>query len=200
MFFFLYKNGARRNYISLYSFPKSLPEKISNTYPHLSQADVQLVLKALREYFSVCNIAKMKMVSMPSKVVDIAWHEFILFTREYEEFCHQEFGRFLHHTPTEAMKSKSIAKKGLKRAWYIACQRQNINSKSPTKIPLLFSIDTDLKISDGNNFVFVENISSFTDEKYETVYSVEDIDCLGDGDGGGDGGCGGDGGGGGGGS
>jgi hypothetical protein len=36
----------------------------------------------------------------PSKAVDLAWHEFILFTRDYTEFCHQYFGCFVHHVPT----------------------------------------------------------------------------------------------------
>jgi len=37
----------------------------------------------------------------PSLVVDLAWHEFILFTRYYQEFCMTHFNRFIHHTPSE---------------------------------------------------------------------------------------------------
>jgi hypothetical protein len=29
--------------------------------------------------------------------IDEMWHEFILFTREYTEFCETYFGRYLHH-------------------------------------------------------------------------------------------------------
>lgn len=35
----------------------------------------------------------------PSQVVDDAWHEVILCTREYAELCRREFGRFVHHDP-----------------------------------------------------------------------------------------------------
>jgi hypothetical protein len=38
----------------------------------------------------------------PSKKVDKAWHEFLLFTREYEQFCTKRYGRFMHHNPYEA--------------------------------------------------------------------------------------------------
>jgi hypothetical protein len=38
----------------------------------------------------------------PSKKVDKAWHEFLLFTREYEQFCRKRYGRFMHHDPYEA--------------------------------------------------------------------------------------------------
>lgn len=40
---------------------------------------------------------------MPSKLVDGAWHEFILDSVSYVEFCDQAFGEYLHHTPEETM-------------------------------------------------------------------------------------------------
>ena len=39
--------------------------------------------------------------STPSKLVDVGWHTFILYTREYAEFCRDNFGRFIHHCPTD---------------------------------------------------------------------------------------------------
>jgi hypothetical protein len=35
----------------------------------------------------------------PSPLVDIGWHCFILYTREYAEFCQQLAGRVIHHAP-----------------------------------------------------------------------------------------------------
>ena len=35
----------------------------------------------------------------PSCLVDLAWHELILFTRSYKNFCEQTWGRFIHHHP-----------------------------------------------------------------------------------------------------
>ena len=35
----------------------------------------------------------------PSPLVDIGWHNFILYTREYAQFCDTTAGRFIHHTP-----------------------------------------------------------------------------------------------------
>jgi hypothetical protein len=35
----------------------------------------------------------------PSHRVDLVWHEFILHTRAYHEFCSQHFGKFIHHQP-----------------------------------------------------------------------------------------------------
>jgi len=35
----------------------------------------------------------------PSAEVDEFWHAFLLFTREYHEFCQRHFGKFVHHVP-----------------------------------------------------------------------------------------------------
>lgn len=35
----------------------------------------------------------------PSKLIDLAWHTFINHTRTYERYCHDRFGRFVHHEP-----------------------------------------------------------------------------------------------------
>jgi hypothetical protein len=37
----------------------------------------------------------------PSKLVDIGWHTFILYTRSYAEFCDRVAGRLLHHEPND---------------------------------------------------------------------------------------------------
>jgi hypothetical protein len=36
----------------------------------------------------------------PSENVDRAWHAFILNTRDYERYCRDRFGHFVHHDPT----------------------------------------------------------------------------------------------------
>lgn len=32
-------------------------------------------------------------------IIDEMWHNFILFTQDYEIFCLQNFGRYIHHQP-----------------------------------------------------------------------------------------------------
>ncbi len=36
----------------------------------------------------------------PSSTVDIGWHAFILYTKEYAAFCQRVAGHYLHHDPT----------------------------------------------------------------------------------------------------
>ncbi len=39
---------------------------------------------------------------MYSLRIDEAWHQFILFTRQYMEFCHKYFGRYMPHSPSNS--------------------------------------------------------------------------------------------------
>lgn len=146
------KRKRRLAYIEGYRFHPALKRKVQERYPHLTEAQVEHVFDGLRGYFHICNQAGSRMVSMPSQVVDVAWHEFILFTRAYQAFCDQALGRFLHHTPTEAMQTPTLAQTGIKRAWRLACAREGIRPSAPVQLPLLFAIDTLLNIADGYRY------------------------------------------------
>ena len=33
-------------------------------------------------------------------ILDEVWHTFILYTKDYSQFCLEYFGRYIHHAPT----------------------------------------------------------------------------------------------------
>lgn len=39
-------------------------------------------------------------ISQSTKLIDEMWHTFILFSKDYHDFCEQYFGYYLHHYPT----------------------------------------------------------------------------------------------------
>ncbi len=143
------KREKQLEFIENYQFHPTIANKVKQAYPLLSDSQVSMVFTGLRDYFYICNQASGRMVSMPSQVIDVAWHEFILFTQEYQKFCRKSQGRFLHHMPTEAMDAPTQASGGLKRAWFLACKKSGIDPQWPTKLPLLFAIDDLLDIEDG---------------------------------------------------
>jgi hypothetical protein len=178
--------ARRRAFIETFEFPEGLRKKFREARPGLTLAQEGLIFDALRQYFQVCRRAGTRFVSMPSQAVDDAWHAFILFTRGYERFCRRAFGRFLHHTPAEAMTSPTLATEGIRRAWRHACALERIDPKTPARLPLLFAVDQTLGLSDG--FRYALNCEPGRD-----TYCASHIGC-GSGCGGGDGGDGGDGG------
>jgi hypothetical protein len=141
--------AQRESFIRTYMFPPGLFDRLANRRPAISLKDRQLVARALRQFFLAYLTGGRRHVSMPSQVADDLWHEFILYTRHYEQFCSRAFGRFLHHTPAIALGADRQNNEGLRRVWWRACLEENINPRKPTRLPLLFAIDEKLGIEDG---------------------------------------------------
>ncbi|MFZ5594941.1 MAG: glycine-rich domain-containing protein [Pseudomonadota bacterium] len=143
----------RQSYIENFQFPDAVHERVCEKYPHLGEDHINQVMSSLKTWFLLCGKSSFNMISMPSQVVDTAWHEFILFTRQYEEFCQNATGCFIHHRPAEAMETPTQAQEGIRRTWELACGHEGINPKSPSRLPMLFAIDTLLDIPDGFRYV-----------------------------------------------
>lgn len=43
----------------------------------------------------------------PAPEVDIVWHNFILYTKDYTEFCNEYAGEFIHHSPFKKSMKKA---------------------------------------------------------------------------------------------
>jgi hypothetical protein len=203
------QKARREAYIRRFSLPKGLYDKLRERRPELTMKDCHLVSQGLRQFFLGHLRSGHKYVSMPSQVADDLWHEFILYTKNYQEFCQQAFGRFLHHTPAVVLGKGQQGSAGIHRSWFYACQEENIDPKRPARLPLLFALDGKLNIPNG--FVYVANCSGLqrTTGDGVDVYCGADLgsgcgggsdgeSIAGDGDsgggddgGGGDSGCGG---------
>ena len=44
-------------------------------------------------------------------ILDEVWHTFILYTKDYSQFCLEYFGRYIHHAPTTRQDLANNAKK-----------------------------------------------------------------------------------------
>jgi hypothetical protein len=143
------RRARRADFIRQYTLPQGLFEKLRARHPQLTLKDCQLVAQALRQFFLAYLAGGRQPVAMPSQVVDDLWHEFILYTRNYQAFCKQAFGDFMHHTPAVAMGGEKRSNEGLRRCWWHCCRAENINPAQPTRLPLLFAIDTKLHIVGG---------------------------------------------------
>lgn len=145
------RHAARRAYMSTYTFPKGLDTRLLKHHPRLTAPQVGRVFDGLRQFFAVALEAKGQFVAMPSQVVDDLWHEFILYTRNYELFCRRGLGRFLHHTP--AVVASTERQGSVHRTWQLACREEDINPRRPHRLPLLFALDGDFDIPGGFRYV-----------------------------------------------
>lgn len=146
----------RAEFIRTYSFPQGLYDKFAARRPELERKDFALVARGLRQFFLAYLKSGRSFVSMPSQAADDMWHEFILYTKNYEQFCRKAFGGFLHHSPAAVLTpARQQGNAGLRRVWWHACKEENINPAKPTRLPLLFALDAKLKIAGG--FVYAAN-------------------------------------------
>ncbi|WP_436761135.1 glycine-rich domain-containing protein [Streptosporangium sp. V21-05] len=76
-----------------------LTARIAIDHPeHAHQADV--IMEQALAFLATCA-ANPGAGLGPSDTVDIGWHTFLMYTREYAEFCQRVAGRFIHHAPDD---------------------------------------------------------------------------------------------------
>ncbi len=142
----------REQFIRSYVFPSAVLEAAREKYPSLSESDSDIAAEALRRYFLVYARAGGRVVDMPSRVVDVLWHAFILDTRAYHAFCKRAFGTYFHHIPGLKTVVPQHFMAALQRTWRIACREEGIDPRAALRLPLLFAIDTLLMIPQGNHY------------------------------------------------
>ena len=125
----------RRAFIESYEFPAALEAKLREKLECDDQVDV--ALDGLRAWYLACLDAPGEMLGMPSRTVDVAWHEMILMTRAYHAFCD------LHHSPDSVMDEP--LEYGLARTLAVV----ESQSVAAAGVPLLFAIDGQLRVEDG---------------------------------------------------
>lgn len=140
---------SRQQFIDNYRLPAGLLQRVRQTYPALDDKQLALVDAGLRQFFRCSLLANKQAVAMPSQVVDELWHNFILYTRNYQQFCKRAFGHYLHHTPAVVMGGRKSQQGAIRRAWHLACKEEGIQPGKPSRLPLLFELDALLAIANG---------------------------------------------------
>lgn len=72
----------------------------------LSYEDAERHMFELRRFLAMCAINDGPAYGMRGQI-DEAWHTFIMFTREYADFCQAVGGRFIHHQPNTDSEGRS---------------------------------------------------------------------------------------------
>ncbi|MDM0074538.1 hypothetical protein QTH90_09115 [Variovorax sp. J2P1-59] len=145
--------SLRRQFVREARLPSFLSGKLRAAHPQLSQRDAELVLRGLRQFFMAHLRSGRRFVAMPCKVVDTAWHEFILHTQGYQRWCEAAFGGMLHHSPAEVLGRDARRNDGLRRSWFWACKEESIDPRKPSRLPLLFALDAKFGIDNGFHYV-----------------------------------------------
>ncbi|MDQ0721885.1 putative membrane protein YgcG [Paenibacillus sp. W4I10] len=98
-------------------FANKLKIRIQQEYPHMKTLEYRWKLIELKRYFIMASL--LKQVPMFSDEVDDLWHEMLMFTKSYADFCAEFMGSTVHHEPAITRRETPGA-----RAWFdwVYCQ------------------------------------------------------------------------------
>lgn len=72
----------------------------------------QALFLEVKRYLALSALARDQRFPMISSRVDQAWHEFVLFTLQYTQYCSRYLGMFMHHAPRESPVIEGVPSEG----------------------------------------------------------------------------------------
>lgn len=165
------KEIQQRHALKDYTFPARYMKEVQQRYPHLSLTEIERAYEQLRVYFRICWKQSPDAVTMPSRLVDVCWHTFIIDTRAYQQFCQDIFGRFLHHQPNvkimlpyqdEGQENTQSDERRHQRELAVVYQAALAVAVVGTSAPKLFQIDQEMSMQDG--FIYSPEMLKFLAE------------------------------------
>jgi hypothetical protein len=88
-----------------------LAARIAAERPDIDQAMAGRIMDQALAFLAAAGTHGGERLS-PTTQVDIGWHTFILYTREYAEFCDRVAGRFIHHAPHDDTPDRTVEDAG----------------------------------------------------------------------------------------
>ncbi|MBA2657861.1 MAG: hypothetical protein H0U70_12905 [Tatlockia sp.] len=79
------------------------------------------------------NDNKLKFVCGIPEELDDMWHTFILFTKDYAEFCAENFGHFIHHAPTSESERLTVDLSQSNFSLYFDYVKENLGEETTSK-------------------------------------------------------------------
>jgi len=90
-------NGDALAYDAPFLIEKLLKQRIVDTPEQGRQ-----LFTEVKRFLVLTQSDPSKAWEMYSLRVDEVWHQFVLFTKQYSEFCTRYFGKYIHHSPSNA--------------------------------------------------------------------------------------------------
>jgi hypothetical protein len=95
---------------SVLDFPLHSVEERLRLEQGCSADEAALLVLELKRWLYACARSPEPLTIVPELIpIDRAWHVFLLFTREYERFCREMLGCFVHHDPLLAAERERFA-------------------------------------------------------------------------------------------
>lgn len=102
------KPGTARPEDSLSFEAPYLIEKLVKDRVVASEAEGEALFTEVKRYFLLSRSDRSRIWEMYSLRIDEVWHQFVLFTLQYIDFCNRYYGAYLSHSPSNAPESPKM--------------------------------------------------------------------------------------------
>lgn len=114
------KNFIPLNTVLNFEPPEAILQRYELDYPNNNLIAQQAFIELLKFLWLVAKHGQEKnyineksldfdfMLHAEMAEIDDMWHTFILFTREYTDFCNHYFGHYIHHVPTPIVEKNKV--------------------------------------------------------------------------------------------
>jgi hypothetical protein len=119
-----------------------LRQKLNKVHPEWDNHKIVQLIEEYRNFLFVAGTSKTECT--PSAEVDEVWHQHMLFTRDYREFCRTVFGKFIDHNPEKSTDKKDYSEQYLKTT-----QKINVVASKPKSVKKKAKRSTSKKNTSG---------------------------------------------------
>ena len=102
-----YYRSLYRNLVSNQLWGR-LVRRIQRDHPSISGELARSIMDAALGFLFLCGNYPDRRFA-PSRLVDIGWHTFLMYTRDYDSFCKRTVGgKFVHHEPNDLLSGRKF--------------------------------------------------------------------------------------------
>lgn len=63
----------------------------------ITRTEAEILFEDVKKFLALCVTTPQSQSLAPTKALDQGWHVFLLFTKDYAQFCKDYCGRYVHH-------------------------------------------------------------------------------------------------------
>jgi len=127
----------------------------------IDEPEAEDIFNETKKFLYVCQVPGF-FIPDELLIIDEMWHNFILFTKEYQKFCKEHFGFFFHHLPASKQEKEN---------------QQQLNITAPEKIKAEFHEKLNFVMSQVYDHLGEDTLIKWFKE-YPVKYSKANITAL----------------------
>lgn len=143
--------ARRQKFVASFVLPERLGRDLRVRYPSLES--IAIAKRGLRQWLRLHVVAP-ELPAPPSVAVYVLWREFVR-GADYNRFAKRAYGHLLSRGPDRKLlgrRAPPSTSAEMALTFAMACADEDVDAHHPMRLPVLFSVDDSLQLSDGQHW------------------------------------------------